>query len=83
MKAPFALYYSDASCKTAIDALGELDEALGAMSETLSGYAGNTTVETQCKVINENYVDNVVLATYRTLADNAQKLYQSIVKIKK
>ena len=83
MKAPFALYYSDASCKTAIDALGELDDALGAMAETLGGYAGNTTVEAQCKVINENYVDNVVLATYRTLADNAQKLYQSIVNIKK
>ena len=82
MKAPFALYYSDASCKAAIDALGELDDALGAMAETLGGYAGNTTVETQCKVINENYVDNVVLATYRTLADNAQKLYQSIVRIK-
>jgi len=82
MKAPFALYYSDASCKAAIDALGELDEALGALSETLSGYADNTTVEAQCKVINENYVDNVVLATYRTLADNAQKLYQSILKIK-
>ena len=83
MKAPFALYYSDASCKAAIDALGELDDALGAMAEILGGYAGNTTVEAQCKVINENYVDNVVLATYRTLADNAQKLYQSIVNIKK
>ena len=83
MKAPFALYYSDASCKAAIDALGELDDALGAMAETLSGYADNATVEAQCKVINENYVDNVVLATYRTLADNAQKLYQSIVNIKK
>ena len=83
MKAPFALYYSDASCKAAIDALGELDDALGAMAETLGGYAGNTTVEAQCKVINENYVDNIVLATYRTLADNAQKLYQSIVNIKK
>ena len=82
MKAPFALYYSDASCKTAIDALGELDDALGALSETLNGYAGNETVEAQCKVINENYVDNVVLATYRALADNAQTLYQSIVKIK-
>jgi hypothetical protein len=82
MKAPFALYYSDSSCKAAIDALGELDEALGEMAETLKGYAGNETVETQCKVINENYVDNVVVATYRTLADNAQKLYQSIVKIK-
>ena len=82
MKAPFALYYSDASCKIAMDALGELDDALGEMSETLKGYAGNATVASQCQVINENYVDNVVLATYRTLADNAQKLYQSIVKIK-
>ena len=82
MKAPFALYYSDASCKAAIDALGELDDALTALAETLGGYAGNATVEAQCQVINENYVDNVVLATYRTLADNAQKLYQSIVKIK-
>ena len=82
MKAPFALYYTDASCKVAIDALGELDDALTALAETLGGYAGNATVEAQCQVINENYVDNVVLATYRTLADNAQKLYQSIVKIK-
>ena len=76
MKAPFALYYSDASCKVAIDALGEL-------AETLKAYAGNETVENQCQVINENYVDNVVVATYRLLADNAQKLYQSIVNIKK
>lgn len=82
MKAPFALYYADASCKEAIDALGDLDEALGALDETLAGYAGNATVEAQCKVINENYVDYVVLVSYRTLADNAQKLYQSIVKIK-
>lgn len=82
MKAPFALYYTDASCKKAIDALGELDDALGALSSTLSGYAGNATVEAQCKVINENYVDNVVLATYRTLADDAQKLYSSIINIK-
>ena len=83
MKAPFALYYTDGSCKVAIDALGELDDALGALDETLAKFAGNATVETQCKVINENYVDNVVVATYRTLADNAQKLYQSIVNIKK
>ena len=82
MKAPFALYYTDASCKEAIDALGELDDALGTLSSTLSGYAGNATVEAQCQVINENYVDNVVFATYRTLADNAQKLYKSILNIK-
>ena len=83
MKAPFALYYSDASCKVAIDALGELDDALGELAETLKGYAGNEKVEAQCKIINENYVDNVIVATYRLLADNAQKLYQSVVNIKK
>lgn len=83
MKYPFAIYYNDASCGAAIDALNELDEALGAMSETLKSYAGNATVEKQCQVINENYVDNVVLITYRTLANHAQQLYQSIVKIKK
>ena len=83
MKAPFALYFSDASSKEAIDALGELDDALTALSETLNGYAGNAVVEAQCQVINENYVDNVVLTTYRLLADNAQKLYKSIVNIKK
>ena len=83
MKAPFALYYSDASCTKAIDALSELDDALDELDEALLGYAGNQTVEAQCKVINENYVDNVVVVTYRTLADNAQKLYQSIVNIKK
>lgn len=83
MKAPFALYFSDASSKEAIDALGELDDALAALSETLNGYAGNAVVEAQCQVINENYVDNVVLTTYRLLADNAQKLYKSIVNIKK
>ena len=83
MKAPFALYFSDASAKTAIDALGELDDTLGELAETLKAYAGNETVEKQCKVINENYVDNVIVTTYRLLADNAQKLYQSIVNIKK
>ena len=67
----------------AIDALGELDDTLGELAETLKAYAGNETVEKQCKVINENYVDNVIVATYRLLADNAQKLYQSIVNIKK
>lgn len=82
MKAPFALNFSDASCGAAIDALGELDEALGELDETLGGYAGNSTVDAQCRVINENYVDNVVLATYRKLADHAYQLYQSIQKIK-
>ena len=82
MKAPFALYYRDASCGEAIDALDELDDALSEMGETLSAYGENVTVQAQCQKINENYVNNVVLTTYRNLANNAYTLYQSIVKIK-
>ncbi|MBQ0047772.1 MAG: hypothetical protein KBT33_09790 [Prevotellaceae bacterium] len=83
MKAPFALYYKDASAKAAIDALDELDGAMDEMEETLKTYAGNSTVENQCKVINANYVDNVVVKTYTNLCNNAEKLYNAIRSIKK
>ena len=82
MKRPFALNYTDASVKVAIDALDELDLALDEMEETLKTYAGNATVEAQCKVINANYVDNVVVKTYTSLCDNAEKLYKNIINIK-
>lgn len=83
MKRPFALNYKDVSAETAINALDALDNALDAMEETLKSYAGNMTVETQCKTINANYVDNVVVKTYTSLCDNAEKLYNAIVSIKK
>ncbi len=83
MKKPFALNYKDASSKTAMDALDALDGALEEMEETLKSYSGNSTVENQCKVINANYVDNVVVKTYTSLCDNAEKLYKAIVNIKK
>lgn len=83
MKKPFVLYYTDASAKTAIDGLNELDEALEEMEETLKTFAGNVTVESQCKVINANYVDNIVVKTYTSLCDNAEKLYDCIIKINK
>lgn len=83
MKKPFALNYKDSSSKAAMDALDELDSALEELEETLKTYAGNATVEAQCKVINANYVDNVVVKTYTSLCDNAEKLYKAIVNIKK
>lgn len=83
MKRPFALNYTDASAKAAIDALDELDAALGDMEETLKSYAGNATVEAQCKNINANYVDNVVVSTYSSLCTNAENLYRAILSIKK
>ena len=82
MKYPFVNNYSDSSCKTAMDALTELSTALDALGETLKGYSGNTEVQNACKEINANYVDNVVVATYRTLANNAYTLWQSIKNIK-
>lgn len=83
MKKPFALYYKDSTAKAAIDALDDLDAAMEAMEETLKTYAGNATVETQCKTINANYVDNVIVKTYTSLCDNAEKLYSAIKTIKK
>lgn len=83
MKRPFALNYTDTTVKPAIDALESLDSSLDNLEETLKTYAGNATVEAQCKVINANYVDNIVVKTYTSLCDNAEKLYNSIKNIKK
>ncbi|MGN0228497.1 MAG: imelysin family protein [Muribaculaceae bacterium] len=81
MKAPFALYYSDPSAFTAIDALDDLDANLAALEDILAGYESNDTVQNQCQVINANYVDNVIVATYSELADNAYSLYQAILNV--
>lgn len=81
MKAPFATYYKDASAKTAMDALDDLDSELGELEDMLKEFASNTTVQSQCGKINASYVTNVVVNTYRSLCDNAKLLYEAIVKI--
>ena len=43
---------------------------------------GNQAVEAQCKVINANYVDNVIVKTYTALCDQAEILYKNIKNIK-
>lgn len=83
MKYPFVLNYKDASVKKAIDGLDELDQALQALEATLKTFDGNQTVENQCKVINANYVDNVVVKNYTLLCNNAETLYNNIKAIKK
>ncbi len=82
MKRPFALYFTDSSVKTTIDALDELDASFDSLEETLKTFVGNSVVEAQCKVINANYVDNIVVRTYTSLCDNAEKLYNAIINIK-
>lgn len=83
MKAPFALNYTDASCKVAINALNELDESMAALTTALGQYRDNAEVQRQCQIINENYVDKVVVATYRALCNNAATLLRTIERIKK
>ena len=83
MKAPFALYYADASAQTAMDALDALSGTLDDLSETLAKYSSNSEVQAQCQKINENYVDNIIYKSYNNLANDAEALYNAIVKIKK
>lgn len=42
----------------------------------------NMAVVGEPLLLNANYVDNVVVRLYTSLCDNAEKLYQAIVKIK-
>ena len=81
MKRPFVLYYSDQSAKDAMEALGELDEALADLYNEISNYEGNATLESYFKTVNQEFVDNTVVPTYRALADNDLKLVNALKKI--
>lgn len=82
MKAPFAIYFKDASALAAMNALDALDAEIESLENILGSFRSNDAVQAQCKAINANYVDNVIVATYSELADNAALLYKAIVNIK-
>lgn len=81
MKKPFVLYYTDQSAKDAMAALDELESALDALDGEIEKFSGNATLETEFKKVNEAFVKNTVIPTYRALADNDLKLLNSLKKI--
>ena len=81
MKKPFVLYYTDQSAKDAMAALDELESALDALDGEIEKFSGNETLEAEFKKVNEAFVKNTVIPTYRALADNDLKLLNSLKKI--
>ena len=81
MKKPFVLFYTDQSAKDAMAALDELESALDALDGEIEKFSGNATLETEFKKVNEAFVKNTVIPTYRALADNDLKLLNSLKKI--
>lgn len=81
MKKPFVLYYTDQSAKDAMAALDELENALDALDGEIEKFSGNATLEAEFKKVNEAFVKNTVIPTYRALADNDLKLLNSLKKI--
>lgn len=81
MKKPFVLYYTDQSAKDAMAALDELEAALDALDGEIEKFSGNATLEAEFKKVNEAFVKNTVIPTYRALADNDLKLLNSLKKI--
>lgn len=81
MKKPFVLCYTDASAKTAMEALDALDKSLSSLDGILETYSDNAVVEAKFKTVNEEFVENTVKPTYRALADNDAKLLEALKKI--
>jgi len=81
MKKPFVLYYTDQSAKDAMDALGDLDDALVALNNELEKYDNNANLQEYFKTVNEDFVKKTVIPTYRALADENLKLVNSLKQI--
>lgn len=78
MKAPFVLYYKDASAQVAMDALDTLIQSITELEGTLQQATNNSAVESACKNVRDQYVQNVVIPTYRALVDNAEKMVSKV-----
>lgn len=81
MKRPFVLYYTDQSAKDAMTALDGLEESLDNLKDEINKYAGSAILEAEFKKVNEVFVKNTVIPTYRALADDNLKLVNSLKKI--
>lgn len=81
MRKPFVECYSDASAKTAMSALDDLEESLDKLNDILESYSNNATIEAKFKSVNEQFVEKTVKPTYRALADNDLKLVEALKKI--
>ncbi|MBR1425874.1 MAG: hypothetical protein IJ609_02515 [Paludibacteraceae bacterium] len=81
MKAPFVLNYTDASCGEAIEALDALDEELQKLEELLQQYAESDVQNNALKTTAEQFYRQVVLPTYRGLANSGKKLAEDVQKI--
>lgn len=81
MKAPFVLNYTDASCGEAMEALNALDEELQKLEELLQQYAESDVQNAALKLTAEKFYRDVVLATYRGLADSGKQLAEDVEKI--
>jgi len=81
MKKPFALYYTDASAKTAMEALDELDASLSELSTLIDQYAESDALIKAAETINREYVEKTVRPTYRALASSNKKLVDALGKL--
>lgn len=81
MKKPFVLYYTDQSAKDAMSALDDLEASLKTLNTKIGEYSENATLQAEFAKVNEAFVNNTVIPTYRALADNNLKLVNSLKQI--
>jgi hypothetical protein len=81
MKAPFVLYYKDSSAQEAMGALDVLIMSIEELEKLLKAASNNSAVEAACKNVRDQYVQNVVIPTYRMLVENTEQLLNKVTNI--